>query len=87
LLGRIDKIEYWFLSTEGETKVRHHKIVYFHLLDYSGGDTEDHDFEVDAAEWVPIDKAVERLTYENERRIADRAKEMIRAREKGEAER
>lgn len=75
--GRIDQIDYWFWSVEGTEKLRHHKVVYFFLLEYVRGDTGDHDFEVDAAEWFPIDEAIEKLSYENEQRVARKAKEMI----------
>lgn len=76
-LGRIERINYWFWSSEGEEKVRHHKIVYYYLLSYTGGDTADHDFEVHEARWFPIEEAIERLTYDNERRVLRRAADMI----------
>jgi 8-oxo-dGTP pyrophosphatase MutT (NUDIX family) len=81
-LGRIHQIDYWFWSAEGSKKIRHHKVVYFFLLEYVGGDTADHDFEVDAAEWFPVDQAIEKLSYENEQEIARRAREMIGERER-----
>lgn len=76
-LGRIDKVEYWFQSTENDEQIRHHKVVYFHLMEYAGGSVDEHDFEVDEARWFPIEEAIETLTFENERKVARRAAVMI----------
>ena len=44
------------------------------------GDTADHDWEVNEARWVPIDEAARQFTFENERRVVDKARERIKAR-------
>jgi 8-oxo-dGTP pyrophosphatase MutT (NUDIX family) len=76
-LGQIDKIDYWFWADDGQRKHRVYKIVYFHLLECTGGSTKGHDFEVDDAVWFPVDEAVQRLTFETEKKVARRAKQMI----------
>lgn len=78
--GLIDKIEYWYYSKEDSQTVRFHKYVYFFLLRYLSGDVAEHDFEVNEARWVGMDEAYEMLSFENEKKILERAREMIIAR-------
>ena len=66
---QLGTIEYWF-SSGG---FRYHKFVHHWLMEPRGGDVADHDHEFDAVEWVPILPAIERLTYENEKKIAREA--------------
>jgi 8-oxo-dGTP pyrophosphatase MutT (NUDIX family) len=76
---RLDKVELWFMRrTDGEL-VRHHKLVYFFLLEYVSGSTRDHDAEVDDARWFPACEALERLTFASERRVLRRALALVSA--------
>jgi 8-oxo-dGTP pyrophosphatase MutT (NUDIX family) len=77
MIGRIDKVEYWYVSKEKGHPVRYHKFVYFYLLKYKSGDVGDHDDEVNEARWVPIDDAIKMLAFANEKKIIEKAKEMI----------
>ncbi len=77
--GHIETIEYWYAGLERGIRVRFHKHVHFYLLEYVSGDTRDHDAEVNEARWVPIDEAVGQLAFEGERRVVERAKEMLLA--------
>lgn len=79
LLALIEKIEYWYYSSNGGTRVRYHKFVYFYLLRYLSGDISDHDHEVNEARWVAIDDAPRRLAFKSEQQVVVRAKEMIEA--------
>lgn len=74
---RIDKVEYWYVSKEEGNPVRYHKFVYFYLLRYSSGDVRDHDQEVNEARWFDIDDAINKLAFKNEKKIMEKAKEMI----------
>ncbi|TKJ30826.1 MAG: hypothetical protein CEE40_03715 [Chloroflexi bacterium B3_Chlor] len=65
-------IEYWY--RDSSTKVLYHKFVHYHLLSHEGGDVSAHDREVDEARWFPIDEAIERCSYENERDVLTRAR-------------
>ena len=49
------------------------KVVSFFLLEYVAGELEDHDHEVERAEWMPLEEAARRLTYKGEREMAARA--------------
>jgi hypothetical protein len=46
------------------------KTVSFYLLRYLSGNVEDHDHEVDSAEWVPLEDAERLLQYKGEKEMA-----------------
>jgi len=73
----IETIEYWYAGLENGIRVRFHKRVHFFLLRYLSGDTKDHDWEVNEARWVPIDDAASQLAFDNERRVTEKARELI----------
>lgn len=77
VVAHIETIEYWYAGLDRGERVRFHKHVHFYLLRYLSGDTGDHDWEVTEARWVSIDEATQQLTFENERRVAERARELI----------
>lgn len=66
----LGSIDYWFYSRDDDTRV--HKTVHFFLVRAVGGDTSQHDHEVAEAAWLTVDRALDRMTYPNER-------EMVRA--------
>jgi 8-oxo-dGTP pyrophosphatase MutT (NUDIX family) len=74
LLGLIDKIEYWYVSTQ---RIRYHKIVYFYLLRYLSGDVANHDCEVEEARWFLLEDAGGYLSFENERNILQAAADQL----------
>lgn len=76
--GHIETIEYWYAGLERGIRVRFHKHVHFYLLEYVSGDTRNHDAEVNEARWVPIDEAGGQLAFEGERRVVERANDMLR---------
>ena len=75
----LDVVEYWYVGDSRGRRVRFHKKVHFYLMRYLNGDVADHDHEVREARWLPIDEAVERLAFKNERNVVVRAKERIAA--------
>ena len=77
VVQHIETIEYWYAGLDRGIKVRFHKRVHFYLLRYLSGDTKDHDWEVNEARWVPIDEAASQLAFDNERRVMERARELI----------
>lgn len=79
MIDLIDKVEYWYYSKRGGKRVRFHKFVYFYLLRYKSGNTEDHDKEVKEARWVKIDEGQGMLTFKSEKNMVAKAKEMIEA--------
>jgi 8-oxo-dGTP pyrophosphatase MutT (NUDIX family) len=77
LVAPIEKIEYWYFSTERGTRVRFHKFVHFYLLRYESGSVEDHDDEVNEARWIEIGEAIDALAFKTERTVVERAREMV----------
>ena len=75
--GDLDSIEYWFFSRDD--RVRIHKVVHFFLVRYVTGDTAQHDHEVAEAVWLPVERALDRMTYPNERQVVRKALAMLAA--------
>jgi diadenosine hexaphosphate hydrolase (ATP-forming) len=76
LIRHIDTIEYTY-STSGMEPQQVHKAVHFYLMRYVDGDILPQLSEVDHATWIGIDDALDLLTFENERRVIEQAREMI----------
>ncbi len=75
IIDKIGKISYWyFVKSEN---VKYNKTVYFYLIKYKGGNTDEHDREVDESRWFPIDEAIDKLTYKGEKEIMQKAKRII----------
>jgi 8-oxo-dGTP diphosphatase len=72
-------VEYWYVGDSRGQRVRFHKKVHFYLMRFLAGEVSDHDDEVREARWLPIDEAIERLAFKNERNVVERAKERIAA--------
>lgn len=66
-------VEYWFNTASA----RVHKRVSFFLMHPTGGSLDAHDPEFDRVAWFPIDKALELVTYSNERQLLDKAVAML----------
>jgi 8-oxo-dGTP pyrophosphatase MutT (NUDIX family) len=62
-------VRYWY--RRGGKRI--HKTVHFYLCDYVGGDTADHDHEVDEARWMPLEEALTALSFPGERQMIERA--------------
>lgn len=77
LLQLIEKIEYWYVSKQAGVPTRFHKFVHFFLLRYLSGDPKYHDHEVNEARWVEISQAETMLTFESEKKVLAKAKEVI----------
>jgi len=66
LVEKLEDVRY-FYARDGQRVL---KVVSFFLFRYRSGSLEDHDHEVDSAEWVPLDRAPELLSYAGERKVA-----------------
>lgn len=82
LLQKIGEIHYRYSSKEEKTL--YDKRVWFFLMQHTGGSTKDHDFEVDAVRWFPINRAIEKLTYPSERQLMKKAWRLVVPKEKPE---
>jgi len=82
IAGKIGSINYWYIRKEGEDKVKFFKTVHFFLMEYIGGNIDDHDWEVEEARWFTIEEAIEIAEYKSEKETLRKALEMIRNRYK-----
>ncbi|MGO4455030.1 NUDIX hydrolase [Arthrobacter sp. RAF14] len=76
ILTPLGSIDYWFTVTSH----RVHKTVHHYLLEATGGELtieNDPDHEAVDVAWVPLADLARRLSFPNERRIADLARELL----------
>jgi 8-oxo-dGTP pyrophosphatase MutT (NUDIX family) len=60
--------------------VRIFKRVYFFLMECRGGSPAQHDAETEEVAWMPIDEAIARATYNNERELLKKARSVLAVR-------
>lgn len=77
IIRLIDSIKYFYTHVDERGPKRVFKIVYFFLMEQLSGDTSLHDAEVEECRWFPIDEAKSLMTFDDERRIIELAREMI----------
>jgi 8-oxo-dGTP diphosphatase len=65
----LDTIEYYFRA--GDTLI--HKRVDFYLMEYVSGDLEPQLSEVDDVEWVELSSAIQRASFDSERKLLEMA--------------
>ncbi len=75
IVDKIGDISYWYFIKDENIKCK--KTVCFYLLEFVGGDTKEHSWEVDRAEWFGIDEALRLLSYKDEKNILSKAKGML----------
>ena len=73
IIQELTPVTYWY-QFEGEKR---RKTVYYFLMEYTGGDITRHDTEMEAVEWLPIDKVESRLTYKSDKDVFKEAKLII----------
>jgi 8-oxo-dGTP pyrophosphatase MutT (NUDIX family) len=66
LVEKLGDIRYWYMR--GGRRIS--KVVSFFLLEYVSGELDDHDHEVEHAEWISLEDAARALTYKGERDMA-----------------
>jgi 8-oxo-dGTP pyrophosphatase MutT (NUDIX family) len=69
LIDKLGDVEYSY-ERRGRRRA---KRVSFYLFEYRSGSLEDHDQEIEDARWMPLEEAVEALTYPGEREMVRRA--------------
>ena len=75
--AKIDTIQYSYTAKWEDPPTRIFKIVTFFLLQFTGGNPEDHDREVERVEWFPIDEAIRQASYKQEKDVLKKAKHLI----------
>ena len=74
-LGKIGEISYWFVDRAAGHRIR--KRVHFYLLEHTGGDASQHDFEVEEVRWIPLTEALTHLSYRSERETVEKARQIL----------
>jgi 8-oxo-dGTP pyrophosphatase MutT (NUDIX family) len=64
---------HWY-QWEGEKRK---KTVYYFVMEYVSGNTEDHDWEMEQVKWLPSDEVADRLTFTSEKKAWEEAREYI----------
>jgi 8-oxo-dGTP pyrophosphatase MutT (NUDIX family) len=73
ITARLGSVEYTF-TAQGR---RIHKRVHHFLMEAVAGELSDADVEVTEVAWVPLDEITGRLAYAGERRLAQRAAQLL----------
>ncbi len=73
IVEKIGEINYNFFRGK-----RYSKTVHFFLLKCVGGSVRNHDSEADKVEWFPTSRVLQILTYVNERKIFEKAEEILK---------
>ena len=77
LVAPLEKVEYWYVATRQDARIRYHKFVHFFLFTYVAGDVADHDHEVNEARWMPFAEALALLAFASERRVVEQALALV----------
>lgn len=86
IITKIGHIQYFFkLKDESGTR-QFFKIVYFFLMECTGGDVNDHDEEVVECRWFDVNDAIKLMKYEDEKEILRKTKKLIKDLKRGKAE-
>ena len=73
IVEQLGIIDFWFMADN----CRIHKTVHHYLLTAHDTELSDEDVEVVEVAWVPLDEVGERLRYADERRLVQRAQELL----------
>ncbi|WP_234506807.1 MULTISPECIES: NUDIX hydrolase [Thermus] len=73
VLSPLGKVRYYFTVKDGEVPVTVSKEVHYFLMAYRGGEPRPQLSEVEAAYFLPVAEALNRLSYPNEREMLRKA--------------
>jgi 8-oxo-dGTP diphosphatase len=73
IIKMLTPIDYWYVFA-GE---KMHKTVYYFLMEYVSGDITKHDMEMENVEWLPESEVEKRLTYKEDRKVWNQAKQLL----------
>lgn len=76
VIDRLGAITYWYYIKGENIKCR--KTVHFFLMEYVSGSTSEHDSEVNDALWLPLEKALDLITFRGDRSILEKARSKLK---------
>ena len=53
------------------------KLVRYFLMEYVSGDIANHDFEMEAVEWLPYDEAQQKLNFHGAQQVLEKARGLV----------
>ena len=53
------------------------KVVTYFLMEYQSGDIADHDWEMEAVEWLPFGEALAKLNFHGAKQVLTKAKKLL----------
>ena len=65
IIKELAPVSYWYVFNKERIK----KTVYYYIMKCMGGDTKNHDFEMEKVEWLPIKEVEKRLTYKSDKEV------------------
>lgn len=71
IIAKLGDISYWYYIKRDNVKCR--KTVHFYLIEYLSGSTSEHDHEVDDAQWIPMHRAMQIISFKGDRSILEKA--------------
>ena len=74
IVQELPPTEYFY--QHGGDKIKK-KVTYF-LMEYVSGDPGDHDWEMEDAKWVSVEKVEELLTYNSDKEVFQKAKKILK---------
>ena len=78
-LGDVSYVFSWRDRGDGAL-TRIFKRVYYFLMQFAGGDPSRHDAEIDEVAWLDVEDAIARASYENDRTLILKARDVLLAR-------
>ncbi len=73
IIKELPNVEYFYKFENQSIKK---KVTYF-LMEYILGDIADHDWEMEAAEWLEVEQVENRLSYKTDKQVFQKAKNLL----------
>lgn len=69
----LSPVSYFYVWEEERIK----KTVYYFIMNFVGGNIEEHDYEMEEVEWIEKEKVLDRLTYPSDKKVWQEAQKYI----------
>jgi 8-oxo-dGTP diphosphatase len=77
IVEKIETIKYTYTARWETPPDRVFKIVTFYLMEQTGGDPANHDWEIEKVAWFPIDEAIQKASYKTEKDVLRKARSLL----------
>lgn len=77
IIAKIPNPEKYIYTMNG---VRIFKLVQYFLMEYISGDIANHDFEMEAVEWLPYKEAFQKLNFHGAKKVLEKARQLFKSR-------